>query len=97
MNKICQYKLENIDQQTIEIPYPAVIHSVVEQNNDIVLYAIVDDEDSQMICIDILVRGTGEVLDDDICLYVSIGTVKLFDGKEIWHVFYRRNKSICEK
>lgn len=93
MNTIYKYKLENIDQQTIIIPFPAKILSVVEQDNDIVLYSIVDDgkdgKDVHKIPIEILIKGTGDVVEDNIGLYTFVGTVKLFDGKEIWHVFYR--------
>jgi len=82
MNMISKYKLENIDQQTIVIPLPARILSAAEQNNDIVLYSIIDDEkDVPTIPVDILIKGTGDVVENNIGLYTFIGTVKLFDGK----------------
>ncbi len=94
MNKIYRYNLENIDQQTIEIPLPARILSVVEQNNDIVLYSIIDDgKDIPIIPVDVLIRGNEDFvednIEDNIGLYTFLGTVKLFDGKDIWHVFYK--------
>lgn len=90
MNKIYKYKVENVDQQTIEIRLPARILSVMEQDDDIVLYSIVDDnKDVPTIPVDILVIGTGDLVEDHIGLYTFLGTVKLFDNKEIWHVFYR--------
>jgi hypothetical protein len=89
MNTIHKYTLENIDQQTIEVPLPARILSVIEQNNDIILYAVVDDsEDVPKIPVDISIKGTGDIVENGIGLYTLLGTVKLFDGKEIWHVFY---------
>ena len=89
MNTIFKYKLENIDQQTIEIPLPARILSVVEKNDDIVLYAVVDDDqDVPKIPVDISIKGTGDVVESGIGLYTFLGTVKLFNGNEIWHVFY---------
>ena len=92
MNTIWKFKLENIDQQTIEIPLPAKILSVVEHNDDIMLYAVVDDDkDVPKIPVDILIKGTGDVVEKNIGLYTFLGTVELFDGlarKEIWHVFY---------
>ncbi len=92
MNKISKYKLENIDQQDIEMPFPATILSVVEQNDDIILYAIIDDDkDTSKIFVDILIRGTDDIVESCIGLYTFIGSVKLYDGKEIWHVFYRYN------
>lgn len=89
MNTIFKYKLENIDQQTIEIPLPARILSVIEKNDDIVLYAVVDDDqDVPKIPVDISIKGTGDVVESGIGLYTFLGTVKLFNGKETWHVFY---------
>lgn len=90
MNKILKYKLENIDQQTVEIRLPARILSAIEQNNDIVLYSIVDEDKAvPTIPVDILIKGTGEIIEDNIGIYTFLGTVELFDSKEIWHVFYR--------
>lgn len=87
MNKISKFKLENVDQETIDIPLPARILSVVEKDNDIVLYAITDDDkDVPTIPVDILILGTGEVAEDNIGIYTFLGTVKL---SEFWHVFYR--------
>ena len=89
MNKIFKYKLENVDKQTIELPLPARILSVMEQNDDIVLYSVVDDDESvPKIPVDVLIVGTGEIVEDNIGLYTFLGTVELFDCKEIWHVFY---------
>lgn len=90
MNKIIRYKLENVDQQTVEMPFPARLLSVIEQNDDIVLYSIIDDDkDVPKIPIDILVIGTGDAVEENIGLYTFLGTVRLFDNKEIWHIFYK--------
>lgn len=89
MNTIWKYKLENIDQQTIEIPLPTKLLSVVEQNDEIMLYSIVDDDkDIPKIPVDFLIKGTGDFVEKNIDIYTYLGTVKLFDGTEIWHVFY---------
>lgn len=89
MNTIWKFKLENIDQQTIEIPLPAKILSVVEQNDDIMLYSVVDnDKDVPKIPVDILIKGAGDFVENNIGLYTFLGTVKLFINEEIWHVFY---------
>ena len=90
MNKILEYKLENVDQQTIKIPLPARIVSVMERDYNIVLCAVVDDDEGiPKIPIDILVVGTGDFLENNIGLYTPLGTVKLFEGEEVWHVLYR--------
>ncbi len=88
MNKIFEHVLENVDHQIIDINFPARILSVIEKNNDIVLYSMGDDgKDVTTISLDILIIGTGEVV-DDMVKFIFLGTVKLFD-KEIWHVLYR--------
>lgn len=98
MNKILKYKLENVDQQKLELPLPARMLSVVEQDDDIVLYALVDDDVGiPKIPVDVLVVGTGDVLEDNIGLYTFLGTVKLFAGEEIWHVSYRYIDSTRER
>lgn len=90
MNKIFKIKLENIDRQTIEIPLPARILSVVEQDNDIVLNSIIDDDkDVPTVSVDLLIIGIDEVVENNIDVYNFLGTVLLLDGKEIWNVFYR--------
>ncbi len=95
MNTIYDHKLENIDQQTITIPFPARILSVAEKNNDIVLFSIIDDEkDVPKISIEILIKGKGDFIENNIGLYTFVGTVKLFDDAEIWHVFYRYTDSV---
>jgi hypothetical protein len=89
MNTIWKFKLENIDQQTIEVPLPAKILSVVEQNDDIMLYSVVDnDKDVPKIPVDILIKGAGDFVENNIGLYTFLGTVKLLENNEIWHVFY---------
>ena len=95
MNKIFKYVLENVDIQTIHIPLPARILSVMEKNDDIVLYSIVDDDkDVPTVSVDILVMGTGDFVEKNIGIYTFLGTVKLLDGKEIWHIFYRYSDNV---
>ncbi len=89
MKRIFKYKLENVDQQTINVPFPARILSVEEQNDDIVLYAVADDgEGVPTTPVDIVIIGTGDAI-QIIDIYTFVGTVKLYGGKEMWHVFYR--------
>jgi hypothetical protein len=91
MKKIFKYVLEVIENQTIDIPLPAMILSVAEQGVHIVLYTMADDgEDIPTVSIDILIKETGHTIQDDIGLYTFIGTVKLFNIRQELHVFYRR-------
>jgi len=91
MKKIFKYKLDYMDHQEhiiIDIPMPAKILSVSEQNNIAVIYALVDDE-RETTPVDVLIVGTGYPIRDNIDTYDFIGTVKLDDGKYMWHIFYR--------
>jgi hypothetical protein len=91
VKKIFRYILEVIENQTVDIPSPAIILSVVDQGVHIVVYAIADDgEDIPIESIDILTKETGHTIQDDIDLYTFIGTVKLYNINPALHVFYRR-------
>ena len=91
MKKIIKYVLEVVDEQIINIPLPAVILSVTEQEVHIALYAIADDDKGVPTeSVDILIKGTGHRIKDDIDRYAFIDTVKLFNTNMEFHVFYRR-------
>ena len=91
MKKIIRYVLEVVDNQIVDIPLPAIILSVAEQGVHIALYAITDDDkDVPTESVDLLMKGTGHHIKDDIDRYAFIGTVKLFDRNLEFHVFYRR-------
>lgn len=91
MKKIIKYVLEVVDSQKIDIPLPAIILSVTEQGIHVALYAIVDDDkDVPTESVEILIKGTGHHIKDDIDRYTFIGTAKLFNSNLESHVFYRR-------
>jgi len=99
MRKIFKYPLEITDYQTVEIKSPAILLSVVGIDDEIVMYAMVDDLEYG-IPVDIRVIGTGNAIKGDIDNYKFLGTVNLMNGREIWHVFARHSKnfiSIDEK
>lgn len=91
MRKIFKYPLEITDYQTVEIKSPAILLSVVGIDDEIVMYAMVDDLEYG-IPVDVRVIGTGNAIKDDIYNYKFLGTVKLMNGIEIWHVFARHSK-----
>ncbi len=90
MRKIFKYPLEIIDYQTVEIKSPAILLSVVGIDNDIVMYAMVDDLEYG-IPVDVMIVGTGHSIKDDIDDYKFLGTVNLVNKREIWHVFVRHS------
>ena len=87
MNSILKYTLETIDEQTIQIPQPAEILSVKEQNGNMVLYAIAD-LNKKAVPIHIKIVGTGHPF-EDFQVWNFIDTVKLLGGKIMFHVFQK--------
>lgn len=65
MKRVFKYPLKLTDSQVVKMPRPAQLLSVIEQDGDLVLYAVVDDA---MNCvtetIHIFIRGTGNPMGD---------------------------------
>lgn len=98
MKRIYKYKLGDIDHQKhiiLDIPLPAKILSVAEQYNDVVLYTLIDDENG-IAPVDILIVGTGMSIFDNIDSFKFIWTVKLHNGKYMFHIFYRYIDSVIK-
>jgi len=89
MKKIYKYTLKPTDFQILELPKKSNIISVIEQNNQIVLYAIINDNMSETELYDIMIKGTGHDLPENFDLYTFLNSVNLIDGSLIFHVFYK--------
>jgi len=87
MMKIFKYTLEVLEVQRLDIPKGSKLLSVEEQYGNIVLYALVDDTQGGLDSFEIFVKRTGYPA-DDIENYKFLGTVKLSEGKLMFHVFY---------
>lgn len=87
MKKIFKYVLGIYDNQTIEIASDRIL-SVEEQNEKIVVYAVVDTE-KQPVKYEFGINGTGNPITFEIDQYTFLGTVKMYAGSLIFHVFYR--------
>lgn len=83
--RIFKYPLEIETEQTIELPYGSTILSVINQNDKIVLYAEVHPDKVGYVKKQILIFGTGHDLYIDRGQF--LGTVSLFDGKLVFHVY----------
>lgn len=79
--RILKYVLEIKDQQTIDIPCPALILSVIEQYDQPVLYARCFDNAKETISYQILIFGTGNPITWDISDYTFLGTINTHSGK----------------
>jgi hypothetical protein len=89
--RIWKYQLEATDYQQITMPARSKVLSATVQREAIVVYAIVDDEEELKVPVSFWVFGTGHSIDkgdvaiDQTCY---IGTVSLYNGGLMFHVFY---------
>ena len=87
MKRILKYTLDIVDHQELTLSDTSKILSVENQGDNIVLYAITDELTT--CTYSIIMHGTGRPADDVIGAQF-IGTVKLYDGSLMFHVFARR-------
>jgi hypothetical protein len=90
MRKIYKYELLIIDEQKLVLPRESKILSVAEQSNQIVLYAFTENKNTVDEEYKIIIHGTGHNA-SDIENYRFLGTVKLMDGRLMFHVFSKKN------
>lgn len=88
MKSIYKYKLKETNKQEIVIPSSKIL-SVHSQREAIVVYALVDTDNSKDTKYEFRVYGTGHDVQEDIDDYNFLGTVKLADGYLMFHVFYK--------
>ena len=89
MNAIYKYELSGDTLQTVSLPINSTVLSVVEQHQDIVMYAVADVEQENTQEIQFLLLGTGQIFDNTLDGYSFLNTVKLSDGAIMVHVFYK--------
>jgi hypothetical protein len=94
--KIFKYNLEVVDKQTIKLPPGSRVLSVMNQRDNIVLYALVHPINNKNLIEDVSIRIVGTGHDIDFFIpnpnltdgYKFLGTVSLHDGALMFHVFY---------
>ena len=90
MKKIYKYVLKPVDFQNLKLPKESKIISVIEQYDEMVLYAIVDTDTSETELYDIAVKGTGHPFPEKLDTYTFLGSVKLMGGSLVFHIFYKK-------
>lgn len=92
MKYIYKYLLAITDDQIISIPKDSTVLSVICQNNQLVVYVVIDTdniESNELYKFKII--GTGNpIVAKDFLTYRFLNTVSMADGNLIWHVFYRK-------
>lgn len=89
MKTIHKYPLQAEAHQRISLPETAEILSVESQYDDIVLYALVDTENLRTKWVDIYVFGTGHNIPENLQNLRFMGTVKLYNGDLMFHIFIK--------
>ena len=87
MKRIFKYPLAMKDEQTIDILSPAQLLSVMEQDNRLVLYALIHDGPGWGEKVKVFIRGTGHPMNKGGACF--LGTVQATTGL-VWHVFYSK-------
>jgi len=90
MNAIYKYELNGDTLQTILLPADSIVLSVVEQYEKIIVYAIVDVQQSDIEEIQFLLLDTGQTFNYVFDDYTFLNTVKLSDGDVMAHVFVEK-------
>lgn len=87
MKRIFKYTLDIVDYQELTLSENSKILSVANQRDNIVLYALTNELTTCTYAI--IMHGTGHPADDVIGAQF-IGTVSLYNGSLMFHVFARR-------
>ncbi len=97
MYRVYKYEItsENVENEYITLPYGAELLSVMNQHESIVLYCLVNPEETRIENRSLILYGTG--IDIPSATYEMIklynfkfmGTVSMFDGSLIWHIWMK--------
>ncbi|MDA1675578.1 DUF7352 domain-containing protein [Bacillus cereus group sp. TH152-1LC] len=89
MYSVWKFALKTQETQVLEVPLDAQILSTETQGDDIVVYAMVNTEQTEKEYKDVRVYGTGVPIPDVITEYNFLGTAKFNNGSMMFHVFYK--------
>lgn len=85
---IYKYTMPQHENVVLDLPKGAEVLSVLNQREELVLYAKVDPTATEVEPQQFAVRGTGHVLSGEEGAF--IGTVSFMSGSLILHVFHKR-------
>lgn len=89
MKQICEYKLEAIEEQIIEIPSKTIL-SVECRIGGIIINALVDKDDPQYGKYEFRIYIKEQDINDDIEDFNFLGAFKMYNYASLFHVFYKR-------
>lgn len=88
MKKIFKYPVEITDEQLLILPLGAKVLSAIEQDDNIVVYALVEPTVEFKKNVEIRIAGTGHNITFDLQKFKFLSIVKTHGGRFVWHVFY---------
>lgn len=86
---VYKYPIEIDDTQTLILPRGAEILSVINQFEEVCIYALVDTETDETEKYSLQCYGTGHTIRHD-SSYKFLGTVSMHSGHFVLHVFYKK-------
>ena len=92
MRRIFKYPMKVQDWQVLTLPKDSRIISTIEQNNTVMIYAIVNPEEKEEEKYNIRIAGTGHPIHEkDVEGMTFLGTVIFGELPLVWHVFYQKH------
>lgn len=85
--RVFKYKLEIESQQSLDITGLVDVLSVAVQRDELVLYAITNSDDTRVCVVEILLRGTGHDIGQEIAGWTFLGSHLMAGGRLVWHVW----------
>lgn len=90
MKSIYKYTLQPKGIQLLDLPKGAKILSCNVQQEDVVIWALVDLEETEIGIVEVTAFPTGQIVDPDRDMGVFLGTVLLNADRIVFHLFYKQ-------
>ncbi len=85
--RVFKYPLRIENSQTVRFTGFVEILSVAVQQQQLVLYVVVNPDDKRESELEVFIRGTGHDLGQDVSGYRFMGTHMTFGASLVWHVW----------
>lgn len=93
--RVFKYPLEITDSQEVVFDGIVDVLGVAVQGDGLVLYAIVNPDDGRRAKTEVVIRGTGHDLGQDMAGYRFLGTHMTMRGALVWHVWMKDTIEFC--
>jgi hypothetical protein len=90
MKTIYKYTLKSVESNIVNLPLSTQVLSIESQGDTIVFYGLIDTEEKETVSYNFKVFGTGHEIGIDVNTYKFLGTVKIYSGTLMFHVFYKQ-------